>query len=90
MKVVVDISYVTKFQSNGHVTLLVFNNVQYCLTDEITLSGLSEPKQLDERCKPYVELASYADESHIIPRTFQEDDGNDIESDDLEWFKSFE
>jgi hypothetical protein len=90
MKVVVDISYVPKFQSNGHVTLLVFDNVQYCLTDEITLSGLSEPKQLDERCKPYVELASYADESRIIPSTFQEDDGNDIKSDDVEWLKSFE
>jgi hypothetical protein len=54
------------------------------------LSGPSEPKQLDERCKPYVELVSYADESRIIPGTLQEDDGNDIESDDVEWFKIFE
>jgi hypothetical protein len=69
MKMVVDISYVPRSQSNGHVEILTFDNVQYCMTDEITLSGPSKPKELDGRCKPYVELVGYADQSCIIPGT---------------------
>jgi hypothetical protein len=69
MKVVVDISYVSKLESKAHIGLVVFDNVQYCMADEITLSGPSEPKELDERCKPYVELVGHADQSRIISGT---------------------
>jgi hypothetical protein len=69
MKMVVDISYVRRSQNNGHVELLMFDNVQYCMTDEITLSGPSKAKDLDGRCKPYVELVGYADQSCVVHGT---------------------
>jgi hypothetical protein len=69
MKVVIDISYVPEFESNGRIALLVFDNVKYCMTDEITLSGPSEPKELDDRCKLFVELLGHAEESRVIPGT---------------------
>jgi hypothetical protein len=67
LMLVIDISYVPpEFKGNGRIALLVVDNVKYCLADEITLSGPSEPKELDDKCKLFVELLGHADESCIL------------------------
>jgi hypothetical protein len=67
LKVVIDINYVPpQLKGNGRIALFLLDNVKYCLVDEITLSGPSEPKGLDDKCKLFVELLGHSDESRIL------------------------
>jgi hypothetical protein len=48
MKIVIDIGFnAPEIKGKGRFEKLIFDNVQYCFTDEITLSGPSEPKDMD-------------------------------------------
>jgi hypothetical protein len=70
MIVVDDISYnIPRLRDSGRIGLLVFQNVTYCFTDQITLSGPSEPRELDHRWKLLTALLQRADSSRIEPST---------------------
>jgi hypothetical protein len=50
----------------GRIELLVFENVGYSVMDKIPLSGRGTIKDLDEKCKAYIQLRKYANECRII------------------------
>jgi hypothetical protein len=54
------------FVYKGRIELLVFENFGYTLTDKIALSGPSTVKDLDEKCKVYIQLRRYANECRVI------------------------
>ncbi|KAF2023895.1 hypothetical protein EK21DRAFT_94546 [Setomelanomma holmii] len=63
MTTVVDISYdVPQFNGDGRIGLLVFDNFKYCLTDEITLDGPSEPRTLNDGWRLLNALLKHADD----------------------------
>lgn len=49
--------------------LLTFKNVRYTMSDEITLSGPSDPKDINEKFKPFNVIAARARNVMIIEST---------------------
>jgi hypothetical protein len=60
-----------ELEDDLRIDLLIFENVTYCLHDEITLSGPSDPKDPDHRCKPFATLIRHANSVCIIPKTVE-------------------
>jgi hypothetical protein len=60
-----------ELEDDLRIDLLIFDNVTYCLHDEITLSGPSDPKDPDHRCKPFATLIRHANSVCIISRTVE-------------------
>lgn len=59
---VIDIGFeVPDFDGQGRIEQLVFDNFKYCLTDDITMSGPSEPRAVDHRWTPLPKLLQRAD-----------------------------
>jgi hypothetical protein len=72
LTVVIDANYVSpRLEGNGRIALFVVENVMYCLSDKMRLSGSCERKELDDKCKLVVELFGHADQSRIILGTAQ-------------------
>lgn len=49
-----------------YIKTLIFDNVQYTLSDKITLSGPSDPKVISEKFKPFNVIAATARNVKII------------------------
>jgi hypothetical protein len=72
LRLLVDISdEVPEVKETLRIDLLVFENVTYCLQDQITLSGPTDPRNPDQRCKPFAALFQHAKEIRIIPSTIK-------------------
>jgi hypothetical protein len=61
-----------ELRDDPRIDLLIFDNVTYCLHDEITLSGPSDPKDADHRCKPLATLIRHANNVCFIPKTVED------------------
>lgn len=67
MIVIMDINYgVHRLPGDGRFNELVFENVKYCFTDEMTLSGPSDPVELDRKWKALPRLCERADCVRLI------------------------
>lgn len=54
--------------SNCRFEHVVFDNVTYCLFDEITMSGPSTPKDIDDKWRPMIALKNKAKDVKIVQR----------------------
>ncbi|KAH7085927.1 hypothetical protein BKA63DRAFT_29169 [Paraphoma chrysanthemicola] len=64
MTTVIDINFeMSEIRGSGRIELLVFENFNYCLTDQITLSGPCDPRAVDQRWAPLVKLLERADKT---------------------------
>ncbi|KAH7095567.1 hypothetical protein FB567DRAFT_33336 [Paraphoma chrysanthemicola] len=64
MTTVVDINFeMSEIRGSGRIQLLLFENFNYCLTDDITLSGPSESRAVDQRWAPLAKLLERVDKT---------------------------